>query len=148
MVLGLFGLGKKKAKRAVTEIKKFEKRDLAQAVVNAAYLVAFADGELESSEKGKIEQVLRTNPVLANFTSEINSIAAEIIGKLETDIRIGRRSALREIEDVKGDQRECEDVMDVAVAIALADGEIEPEEMKVLEQIAGVLGLRLENHLD
>ncbi|QOC54465.1 putative tellurite resistance TerB family protein [Salmonella phage pSal-SNUABM-04] len=148
MVLGLFGIGKKKAKRAVTEIKKFEKRDLAQAVVNAAYLVAFADGELESSEKVKIEQVLRTNPVLANFTSEINTIASEIIGKLETDIRIGRRSALREIEDVKGDQRECEDVMDVAVAIALADGEIEPEEMKVLEQIAGVLGVRLENHLD
>ncbi|EET8452022.1 TPA: tellurite resistance TerB family protein, partial [Escherichia coli] len=27
-----------------------------------------------------------------------------------------------------------------------ADGEIEPEERKVLEEIAGVLGLRLENH--
>ncbi|EEW9066409.1 tellurite resistance protein TerB, partial [Escherichia coli] len=27
------------------------------------------------------------------------------------------------------------------------DGEIEPEERKVLEEIAGVLGLRLENHL-
>ncbi|ELW0286001.1 tellurite resistance TerB family protein, partial [Escherichia coli] len=26
------------------------------------------------------------------------------------------------------------------------DGEIEPEERKVLEEIAGVLGLRLENH--
>ncbi len=33
------------------------------------------------------------------------------------------------------------------VAIAEADGEIEPEERKVLEEIAGVLGLRLENHL-
>ncbi|EFG1142247.1 tellurite resistance TerB family protein, partial [Escherichia coli] len=27
------------------------------------------------------------------------------------------------------------------------EGEIEPEECKVLEEIAGVLGLRLENHL-
>ncbi|EER0171222.1 tellurite resistance TerB family protein, partial [Escherichia coli] len=27
------------------------------------------------------------------------------------------------------------------------DGEIEPEERKVLEEIAGVLGLRLENYL-
>ncbi|EPW6347832.1 tellurite resistance TerB family protein, partial [Escherichia coli] len=51
------------------------------------------------------------------------------------------RAALREIEDVKHDTREAEDVLDVAVAIAEADGEIEPEE------IAGVLGLRLENHL-
>ncbi|WP_170968078.1 TerB family tellurite resistance protein, partial [Escherichia coli] len=46
-----------------------------------------------------------------------------------------------------GRRREAEDVLDVAVAIAEADGEIEPEERKVLEEIAGVLGLRLENHL-
>ncbi|HFO8359998.1 TPA: TerB family tellurite resistance protein, partial [Escherichia coli] len=56
-------------------------------------------------------------------------------------------AALREIEDVKHDTHEAEDVLDVAVAIAEADGEIEPEERKVLEEIAGVLGLRLENHL-
>ncbi len=48
---------------------------------------------------------------------------------------------------MKHDTREAEDVLDVAVAIAEADGEIEPEERKVLEEIAGVLGLRLENHL-
>lgn len=45
----MFGFGKK-ARKAVSDIKKFEKRDLAQAVVNAAYLVAYADGECEASE--------------------------------------------------------------------------------------------------
>ncbi|MCM4605559.1 TerB family tellurite resistance protein, partial [Escherichia coli] len=55
----MFGIFGKKARRAATEIKKFEKRDLAQAVINAAYLVAYADGECEASEKAKIEQVLR-----------------------------------------------------------------------------------------
>ncbi|WP_252368329.1 tellurite resistance TerB family protein, partial [Escherichia coli] len=75
------------------------------------------------------------------------SISATIIGQLDTNFKIGRRAALREIEDVKHDTREAEDVLDVAVAIAEADGEIEPEERKVLEEIAGVLGLRLENHL-
>lgn len=91
--------------------------------------------------------MLRSNPTLAAFTSEINEISTRIIAQLDTDIRIGRRAALREIEDVKGDQRECEDVLDVAVTIAMADGELEPEEQKVLEQIANTLGLRLENHL-
>ncbi|QVW56150.1 hypothetical protein pEaSNUABM6_00006 [Erwinia phage pEa_SNUABM_6] len=138
----MFGMFKKRANRAVTDIKKFEKRDLAQAVVNAAYLVAYADGELEASEKAKIEQVLRANPVLANFQGELNQIAATIIAQLEADIGIGRRAALREISDVKGDQRECEDVLDVAIAIAKADGEIEPEEEAVLKQIAEALGLR------
>ncbi|MDC8779333.1 tellurite resistance TerB family protein [Escherichia coli] len=137
----------KKTRRASAEIKKFEKRDLAQAVINAAYLVAYADGECEASEKAKIEQVLRNQPTLSAFTSEINAISATIIGQLDTNFKIGRRAALREIEDVKHDTREAEDVLDVAVAIAEADGEIEPEERKVLEEIAGVLGLRLENHL-
>ncbi|EEV3455885.1 tellurite resistance TerB family protein [Escherichia coli] len=140
----MFGIFKKKTRRAAAEIKKFEKRDLAQAVINAAYLVAYADGECEASEKAKIEQVLRNQPA---FTSEINAISATIIGQLDTNFKIGRRAALREIEDVKHDTREAEDVLDVAVAIAEADGEIEPEERKVLEEIAGVLGLRLENHL-
>ncbi|WP_252366711.1 hypothetical protein, partial [Escherichia coli] len=91
----------KKARRAATEIKKFEKRDLAQVVINAAYLVACADGECEASEKAKIEQVLRNQPALYAFTSEINAISATIIGQLDTNFKTGRRAALREIEDVK-----------------------------------------------
>ncbi len=38
---------------------------------------------------------------------------------------------------MKHDTREAEDVLDVAVAIAEADGEIEPEERKVLEEMEG-----------
>ncbi|EOZ8380713.1 tellurite resistance protein, partial [Escherichia coli] len=89
----MFGIFKKKTRRAAAEIKKFEKRDLAQAVINAAYLVAYADGECEASEKAKIEQVLRNQPA---FTSEINAISATIIGQLDTNFKIGRRAALRE----------------------------------------------------
>ncbi|NIG12985.1 tellurite resistance protein [Pantoea sp. Al-1710] len=144
----MFGFLKKRAKRMTTDITKFDKRDLAQAVVNAAWLVAYADGNCDALERAKIDQVLKTNPVLYNFTSELAEISSRIVNLLETDFKIGRRAALREIEDVKGDQREAEDVLDVAVAIAEADGEIEKSEMKVLEQIALVLGLRLENHLE
>ncbi|EGL0035398.1 tellurite resistance TerB family protein, partial [Escherichia coli] len=77
----------KKARRAATGIKKFEKRDLAQAVINAAYLEACADGECEASEKAKIEQVLRNQPALSAFTSEINAISATIIGQLDTNFK-------------------------------------------------------------
>jgi len=144
----MFGFLKKRARRVTNDISKFDKRDLAQAVVNAAWLVAYADGNCDALERAKIDQVLKTNPVLYNFTSELQDITTKIVNLLETDFKIGRRAALREIEDVKGDQREAEDVLDVAVAIAGADGEIETSEMKVLEQIALILGLRLENHLE
>ncbi|EOR5455739.1 tellurite resistance protein, partial [Escherichia coli] len=89
----MFGIFKKKTRRAAAEIKKFERRDL--AVINAAYLVACADGECEASEKAKIEQVLRNQPALSAFTSEINAISATIIGQLDTNFKIGRRAALR-----------------------------------------------------
>ena len=49
---------------------------------------------------------------------KFNAISATIIGQLDTNFKIGRRAALREIEDVKHDTREAEDVLDVAVAIA------------------------------
>ena len=143
----MFGRFKKKARRAATEIKKFEKRDLAQAVVNAAYLVAYADGSCSADEKAKIQQVISVQPALAGFNTELNDIATRIINQIEANFKIGRRAALREIEDVKGDVRECEDVLDVAVAVAEADGVIEDEELAVLEEIANALGLRLENHL-
>ncbi|WP_419195654.1 tellurite resistance TerB family protein [Escherichia coli] len=126
----MFGIFGKKARRAAVEIKKFEKRDLAQAVINAAYLVAYADGECEASEKAKIEQILRNQPALSAFTSEINAISATIIGQLDTNFKIGRRAALREIEDVKHDTREAEDVLDVAVAIAEATpGAYQPQSL-------------------
>ncbi len=47
-------------------------------------------------------------------------LAQTIIGQLDTNFKTGRRAALREIEDVKHDTREAEDVLDVAVAIAEA----------------------------
>jgi tellurite resistance protein TerB len=143
----MFGFGKK-ARKAVAEVKKFEKRDLAQAVINAAWLVAYADGECSNAEKASVDQVLRANPVLGAFTSEIQGISQTIIAQLDANYKVGRLAAYREIEDCKGDQREAEDVLVTAIAIAEADGEIQEAEKKVLDEIANRLGLRLETYLD
>ncbi|HEO9810810.1 TPA: tellurite resistance TerB family protein [Klebsiella variicola] len=143
----MFGFGKK-ARKAAAEIKKFEKRDLAQAVINAAWLVAYADGECSNVEKASVDQVLRANPVLGAFTSEIQGISQTIIAQLDANYKVGRLAAYREIEDCKGDQREAEDVLVTAIAIAEADGDIQEAEKKVLEEIANRLGLRLETYLD
>ncbi|ELN2579134.1 tellurite resistance TerB family protein [Enterobacter kobei] len=143
----MFGFGKK-ARKAVAEVKRFEKRDLAQAVINAAWLVAYADGESSNVEKASVDQVLRANPVLGAFTSEIQGISQTIIAQLDANYKVGRLAAYREIEDCKGDQREAEDVLVTAIAIAEADGEIQEAEKKVLEEVANRLGLRLETYLD
>ncbi len=46
----MFGIfGKKKPAERQRKLKSLKKRDLAQVVINAAYLVAYADGECEAS---------------------------------------------------------------------------------------------------
>ena len=66
--------------------------------------------------------------------------------RLKAGYRVGRMEILREIQDVKGDQREKEDVLLAMLTVAEADGEIEPEEEKELNAVAQALGLRLSDY--
>lgn len=61
--------------------------------------------------------------------------------------RVGRMNILREIEDIKNDPKEAEEVFVNMLTIAEADGEIEPAEHKVLEEVGRRLGLRVEDYL-
>lgn len=140
-------LFKKKAKKAVSELKRMENKDQVEAFVGALWLLAYCSGGADATEKAKIDQVLRTNQTVSGYPQEVQELSARFVSLLETDHRIGRRAILREIEDVKGDQRDSEDILDAAVAIASADGEIDEPEYSELNAIANALGLRLENHL-
>lgn len=144
----MFGMFRKKAKIVQREVKNFEKRDLMQACVGIALLVGWADGDLSVSEGDKIQKVLANNPALANFGSEVS----ETFNRYNTMLRdagflIGKSQIMREIEDVKGDSREAEDVFLVGLTVALADGEVDEKELKVLTDVGMMLGLRLENYL-
>lgn len=100
------------------------------------------------SEGDKIQKVLANNPALSNFGAEVT----ETFNRYNTMLRdagflIGKSQIMREIEDVKGDSREAEDVFLVGLTVALADGEVDQKEMKVLTDVGMMLGLRLENYL-
>ena len=144
----MFGMFKKKAKIVQREVKNFEKRDLMQAAVGIALLVGWADGDLSVSEGDKIQKVLANNPALAGFGAEVT----ETFNRYNTMLKdagflIGRSQIMREIEDVKGDNREAEDVFLVGLTVALADGEVDEKELKVLGDVGMMLGLRLENYV-
>jgi tellurite resistance protein TerB len=53
---------------------------------------------------------------------------------------------LREIDDIKNDPKEAEEVFVNMLTIAEADGQIEQEEQKVLEEVGRRLGLRVEDY--
>lgn len=142
----MFGLGKKFGK-AKTEIKKLENRDLMEAIVGGCLLVAAADGEIEEAEVKKIDSLLRTNKNLEHFGSEITTLTSQLSERLQSGYRVARAEILREIEDIKGDQQQKEDVLLNMLTIAEADGEIEPAEQKELEVVAQRLGLRLTDYV-
>lgn len=137
----MFKFFKKKGAAAKQEVKKFENRDLMEGLVGACLLVAYADGELEDEEVLNMEAQLAANPSLEGFGSEINQTINTYKAMLDAGFLIGKVKIMREIKDCANDTNEAEDIFVAALTIAQSDGEVEPEEIKVLTEIARTLGL-------
>ncbi|MDY4317432.1 MULTISPECIES: TerB family tellurite resistance protein [Pectobacterium] len=144
--MSFFGFGKKVA-AAKVELKKVENRDLMEAIVGGCLLVAAADGEIEKEETGKLDLLLRSNPQLGHYGNEITQTISRFTEQLQAGFRVGRMNILREIDDIKNTPKDAEEVFVNMLTIAEADGEIEPEEQKVLEEVGRRLGLRIEDYL-
>ncbi|MCS5452524.1 tellurite resistance TerB family protein [Enterobacter huaxiensis] len=143
----MFGFGKKAA-AAKTTFKKMENRDLMEALICGCILVAGADGELEASELDRVEAIIKTNDKLAHFGAEISNIIAKYKEKFEkVGFQVLKFEAKREISDIKHNADNAAEVFVNMIAIALADGEIEPAEEKVLEEIGRMMGLRVEDFI-
>lgn len=143
--MSFFGFGKK-ARAAKAEIKKFEKRDLMEAVVGGSLLVAFADGTCEEVELKTVDSLLRTDKALEGFGHELTDTINRYTERLKAGYPVARLEILREIEQVKDDRQEAESVLVTMMTIAASDGKIEPAEQKELDTVADRLGLRLADY--
>lgn len=142
--MGFFGkMFGKKVNEGKAEMSKVQNRDLMQAIVGGAMLVAYADGECEDAEMAKLDKTISALPELQHFGSEIRETISTFRQQFETGFRIGRQKAMKEIEDLKASPDEKMLCFNVMVTIAESDGEIEPEEVKVLKEVASMLGINL-----
>ncbi|MBI1690496.1 tellurite resistance TerB family protein [Methylorubrum sp. DB1722] len=140
----MFGAIKKAFGAGAKEIKAdySQNKDYLEAVCAASALVAYADGELEESERSKVIRTISQHPTLGKMyqQSAIES-AVEVMFKRAKDAS-GRQQLARELDDIKGrDGSMAEDVYLVALDVAHADGQVEPEEDVVLKKIAARLGV-------
>lgn len=140
----MFGIGKKLfgAKRAV---KKLENRDLMQAIVGGCLLVAAADGEISKNESAQVDLQIRANKNLEHFGSEITNQVNLFTEQLQAGFRLGRMNIMREIADIKNNPLDAEEVFVNMLTVAEGDGNIGPEELKVLAEIGQALGLRVKD---
>jgi tellurite resistance protein len=142
----MFGLLKKIGGAAAKEVSAnySENRDFLEAVCAASALVAFADGDLEDSERQKAAAIITGHATLGKmYDRNVIEQTIETMFKRAKDAS-GRQMLARELDDIKGrpnGAQMAEDAYLIALDIAGADGEIEPQETEVLKKIAGRLGV-------
>lgn len=142
----MFGMFKRAAAAATQEVKAEygENKDFLEAVCAAAALVAAADGDIEESERRKVVSLITNHATLGKlYQSQAIEATADTMFKRAKDSS-GRQQLARELDDIKGRPNGAtmaEDVYLLAVDIANADGEVEPQEDAVLKKIAARLGV-------
>ncbi|HAT8542851.1 tellurite resistance TerB family protein [Vibrio vulnificus] len=143
----MFGLFKKKAKAAQVTLHKVENRDLMEAIVAAAVLVANADGECSAKELDKLDNIISANDNLMHFGSEIGRTIDKYAAMYEAGARLAKMKLMKEIRDVDSDEEQKEEAFIIAIEIADADGEIDEAELAVLREIGKALGLNPDSYI-
>lgn len=146
----MFGFAKKLLGKNTAEarnnLKKLENKDLMEATIGAALLVAAADGKIEDEEVVKLQEIVEALPSMSHFGSEIGATVDRFTRQLKAGFVLGKVQIMREIADCKHSDQEAEDVLVTAITIASADGEVEPQEAEIIKEIARKLGLNPANY--
>lgn len=140
--MGLFTNLFKQKKHAVTQsIDQAIAKDVVEAVISGALLVAFADGTCDDEELTSLEGLLAAEETFAPMASEFPALIAKFAGKLgEGRFKMGKLVALRELSDLKSRPADAELVFACIECVA-DNGGVSDEEKAVLKEIAAALGV-------
>jgi len=126
---------------------KADNKDLMQAMVASAVVVAYADGDLSDEEMATCSKILKTSSQLTAFGDTPAKLFDTYCTKYEASGRMARVDLLKEIADVKDNEEEAIRVLVMGIEVADADNDIDDLEMKMLNKIADTLGLNLSDFL-
>jgi tellurite resistance protein TerB len=105
----MLGFFKKKVVKQMDQIKKFERKDLAEAAIGAAVLLAAADNGVSDEEVITIMGLVQNMDQFKHHQSEIETMITKYTGLLKSGFLVGKITIMREIADVKGNEEEIED---------------------------------------
>ncbi len=107
----------------------------AKGMVEVAMLAAASDGQVDQTEMATLERRLRGTPDLSN--GEIERLLAHARALAADPPKI--RSALKKLSEVAPTRRSK--LAEAAIEAVLADGRVQPEEVRFLEALHVALGL-------
>lgn len=126
------------------------KTDLLEGIAAMVALVAGADGEIEDAEvESGLNALLSHATISEAFTSSQIEQAFDKQLKRVKGGMAGKLALKREIEEMKtkSPHDELEMAFMIAIDVSLADGQMEPQEKTVLEDLGRRLGLSLSHYL-
>ena len=128
-----------------SELQKFRSKDLMQAIVAGATMIAYADGVVSASEKQKLMGYVRNSEQLSVFdTDKVIESFNQNLSRFEFDSTIAAGEALQKIAVFKG-KPEAHLIVRVCLAIANADGNFDTTEQQALEKICRSLDLDIKS---
>lgn len=126
------------------------KTDLLEGVCAMVALTAMADGEIEDSEVEAGLAALTSHALLGEaFTGTQIEKCFDAQLKRAKGGMAGKLALKREIEEMKAKNPadELEMSFMIAIDVSMADGQMEPEEKKVLTDLGNRLGLNLASYI-
>lgn len=126
----------------MSRLERLQQEALFEAIVDAAALVALADGRLEPSELAAVERFARTTPGLAVFGAEraLERLYATI-DALRREPTTARAAILERIGNQRGIPEHARAIVDACALIGEADEDFSEAEKTVVRELCRHLGL-------
>jgi tellurite resistance protein TerB len=122
--------------------KKVQNKNVMEAIVAGALLVAAADGEIKRAETDKLTKLLQANDLLDAFRGrELTRTITKFESILEADFGVGKKKMLDEISDISDNDDHAQEVLLTMLAIAKSDGNVEDVEKGVILEVCRALRL-------
>jgi tellurite resistance protein TerB len=123
-------------------------KDVMEAMMAGAAIVAVADGEISDEEITTVSAMIKGSEQLAAFGDDASACFTKYCDKLQKTGRLGAVDVMKEITDVEFNSEDHKvRVLLIAIEVADADGNIDESEMKALNKIAKALGLTLNDYI-
>ena len=111
---------------------------LFEAVVEAAFLVANADGVFDDTERQTFEQVVHEACHNTVQRSDVSSLVSDLLDQLEED---GVPTRVKMVAGIVGSKDHALEVLRIAALMAHISGGVDQTERDVMDQLASGLGL-------
>jgi tellurite resistance protein TerB len=119
---------------------KSHDKDFLEACIAVALLVAYADDNVQESEKQSFIDFARQHPQLQSFApQDIEKHLKQALGNFSFNLNIGRNTALQTIAKCKNKADAAQALYQLGEAVAHADGHLDPREQAVLAEIKTTL---------